>query len=246
MATPALLSWSGGKDAAWALHVLRQRGDLDVVGLVTTVTEGFERVSMQGIRVDVLEQQANATGLPVLQARIPQACDNATYEAAFAAALIAAQARWPGLRDIAFGDLFLADIKAYRDALCTRLGWRPHYPLFGSDTASLAREMIAGGLRARLCCVDTTQLDGAFAGRDFDASLLADLPAGIDPCGENGEFHTCVSAGPMFAEPIDLRRGDTVLRDGRFAYTDIERVAGDDIPSPPAPGDTAFSGAAVH
>ena len=222
MATPALLSWSGGKDAAWALHVLRQRGGLDVVGLLTTVTEGFERVSMQGIRVDVLEQQARATGLPVLLARIPQACDNATYEAAFAAALIAAQARWPGLRDIAFGDLFLADIKAYRDALCTRLGWRPHYPLFGSDTASLAREMIAGGLRARLCCVDTTQLDGAFAGRDFDASLLADLPAGIDPCGENGEFHTCVSAGPMFAEPIDLRRGDTVLRDGRFAYTDFE------------------------
>ena len=222
MATPALLSWSGGKDAAWALHVLRQRGDLDVVGLVTTVTEGFERISMQGIRIDVLEQQAHAIGLPVLQARIPQACDNATYEAAFESALVAAQARWPGLRDIAFGDLFLAEIKAYRDALCARLGWRPYYPLFGSDTASLARGMIAGGLRASLCCVDTTQLDGAFAGRDFDASLLADLPAGIDPCGEDGEFHTCVSAGPMFAEPLDLRRGDTVLRDGRFAYTDFK------------------------
>ena len=221
MATPALLSWSGGKDAAWALHVLRQRGDLDVVGLVTTVTEGFERVSMQGIRVDVLEQQANATGLPVLQARIPQACDNATYEAAFEAALIAAQARWPGLRDIAFGDLFLADIKAYRDAFCARLGWRPHYPLFGSDTASLAREMIAGGLRASLCCVDTTQLDGAFAGRCFDASLLAELPAGVDPCGEHGEFHTCVSAGPMFAAPLDLQRGSTILRDARFLYTDL-------------------------
>lgn len=221
MATPALLSWSGGKDAAWALHVLRQRGDLDVVGLVTTVTEGFERISMQGIRVDVLEQQAPATGLPVLQARIPQACDNATYEAAFEAALIAAQARWPGLHDIAFGDLFLADIKAYRDAFCARLGWRPHYPLFGSDTASLAREMIAGGLRASLCCVDTTQLDGAFAGRDFDASLLAELPAGVDPCGEHGEFHTCVSAGPMFAAPLDLQRGSTILRDARFLYTDL-------------------------
>ena len=216
-----MLSWSGGKDAAWALHVLRQRGDLDVVSLVTTVTEGFERISMQGIRVDVLEQQAPATGLPVLQARIPQACDNATYEAAFEAALIAAQARWPGLHDIAFGDLFLADIKAYRDAFCARLGWRPHYPLFGSDTASLAREMIAGGLRASLCCVDTTQLDGEFAGRDFDASLLAELPAGVDPCGEHGEFHTCVSAGPMFAAPLDLQRGSTILRDARFLYTDL-------------------------
>ncbi|MEG3050565.1 MAG: ATP-binding protein [Thermomonas sp.] len=221
MATPALLSWSGGKDAAWTLHVLRQRGDLDVVGLVTTVTEGFERISMQGIRVDVLEQQARATGLPVLQARIPQACDNATYEASFEAALVAAQARWPGLRDIAFGDLFLADIKAYRDAFCARVGWQPHYPLFGSDTASLAREMIAGGLHASLCCVDTTQLDARFAGRDFDAPLLDDLPPGVDPCGERGEFHTCVSAGPMFAAPLDLQRGSTILRDGRFLYADL-------------------------
>lgn len=220
MAKPALLSWSGGKDAAWALHALRRSGKLDVVGLLTTVTEGFERISMQGIRVDVLRQQARATGLPVLQARIPQACDNATYEAAFEAALAMAQLRWPGLRDIAFGDLFLADIKAYRDVLCARLGWRPHYPLFGSDTASLARDIIAGGLRATLCCVDTSQLDGAFAGRDFDASLLADLPEGVDPCGEHGEFHTCVSAGPMFAAPLELERGSTILRDGRFAYTD--------------------------
>lgn len=225
MATPALLSWSGGKDAAWTLHVLRQRGELDVVGLLTTVTEGFERVSMQGIRVDVLQQQARATGLPVLQARIPQACDNATYEAAFEAGLSAAQTRWPGLRDIAFGDLFLADIKAWRDAFCARVGWQPHYPLFGSDTALLAREMIAGGLRANLCCVDTTQLDGAFAGRNFDALLLADLPDHVDPCGERGEFHTCVAAGPMFAATLDLRRGETVLRDGRFAYTDVELAA---------------------
>lgn len=221
MATPALLSWSGGKDAAWALHVLRQRGELDVVGLVTTVTEGFERISMQGIRVEVLLQQAQATGLPVLQARIPQGCDNATYEVAFASALERARERWPGLSDIAFGDLFLADIKAWRDAFCARLGWQPHYPLFGSDTTQLAHEMFDGGLRARLCCVDTTQLDAAFAGRDFDAGLLADLPPRIDPCGENGEFHTCVSAGPMFAAPLDLQRGDTVLRDNRFAYADF-------------------------
>ena len=220
--TPVLLSWSGGKDAAWSLHVLRQRGELDVVGLVTTVTEGFERISMQGIRVDVMELQAQATGLPVLQARIPQACDNPTYEAAFASALASARERWPGICDIAFGDLFLADIKAWRDAFCARLDWQPHYPLFGSDTASLARTMLDGGLRARLCCVDTTQLDARFAGRDFDESLLADLPAGVDPCGENGEFHTCVHAGPMFAAPIAIERGETVLRDGRFAYTDFE------------------------
>ncbi len=218
---PVLLSWSGGKDAAWSLHVLRQRGELEVVGLVTTVTEGFERISMQGIRVDVMELQAQATGLPVLQARIPQACDNATYEAAFASTLENARVRWPGLRDIAFGDLFLADIKAWRDAFCARLDWQPHYPLFGSNTASLALTMLDGGLRARLCCVDTTQLDTRFAGRDFDESLLADLPAGVDPCGENGEFHTCVSAGPMFAAPLDLQRGDIVLRDGRFAYADF-------------------------
>ena len=220
--TPVLLSWSGGKDAAWALHVLRQRGELDVVGLVTTVTEGFERISMQGIRVDVMELQAQATGLPVLQARIPQACDNPTYEAAFASALASARERWPGICDIAFGDLFLADIKAWRDAFCARLDWQPHCPLFGSNTASLARTMLDGGLRARLCCVDTTQLDARFAGRDFDESLLADLPAGVDPCGENGEFHTCVHAGPMFAAPIAIERGETVLRDGRFAYTDFE------------------------
>ena len=220
--TPVLLSWSGGKDAAWSLHVLRQRGELDVVGLVTTVTEGFERISMQGIRVDVMELQAQATGLPVLQARIPQACDNPTYEAAFASALASARERWPGICDIAFGDLFLADIKAWRDAFCARLDWQPHCPLFGSNTASLARTMLDGGLRARLCCVDTTQLDARFAGRDFDESLLADLPAGVDPCGENGEFHTCVHAGPMFAAPIAIERGETVLRDGRFAYTDFE------------------------
>ena len=122
---------------------------------------------------------------------------------------------------IAFGDLFLADIRAWREALCADLGWTPLFPLFGSDTATLAREMVEGGLRAHLCCVDTTQLDAGFAGRPFDAALLEALPAGIDPCGENGEFHTCVYAGPMFAAPLALQRGDTVLRDERFAYTDF-------------------------
>jgi uncharacterized protein (TIGR00290 family) len=219
--TRALLSWSGGKDAAWALHALRQRGEVDVVGLVATITDGYERVSMQGIRVDVLRAQAAATGLPVLEARIPRHADNATYEASFAAALERAHQRWPGLERIAFGDLFLADIRAWRETLCARLGWTPLFPLFGSDTAQLAREMVAGGLRAELCCVDTTQLDPRFAGRAFDEALLRELPGGVDPCGEHGEFHTCVAAGPMFAAPLALVRGDTVLRDGRFAYTDF-------------------------
>ncbi len=219
--TPVLLSWSGGKDAAWALHALRQHHDVDVVGLVTTVTKGDERIAMQGIRTEVLEAQSRAVGLPVIKARLPQRADNPAYESVLASALERARIRWPGLHDIAFGDLFLADIKAYRDDLCGRLGWTPHYPLFGGDTATLARDMIAGGLRARLCCVDTTQLDARFAGHAFDAELLTSLPPGIDPCGEHGEFHTCVSDGPMFAAPLDITRGDTMLRDDRFACTDF-------------------------
>ncbi len=218
---PALLSWSGGKDAAWALHALRLHGEVEVVGLLTTLTEGFDRISMQGIRREVLHAQARAAGLPVVEAWIPQAADNDAYVASFARALDAARERWPGLSHIAYGDLLLADIRGWREALCASLGWTPLFPLFGSDTARLAREMIAGGLRADLCCVDTTQLDAGFADRAFDASLLAALPPAVDPCGENGEFHTCVSAGPMFAAPIALERGDIVLRDGRFAYADF-------------------------
>ncbi|PBS12916.1 ATP-binding protein [Lysobacteraceae bacterium NML93-0792] len=220
--TPVLLSWSGGKDAAWALHTLRARDDVEVVGLVTTITSGYERISMQGIRVDVLHAQARATGLEVIEARIPAAVDNAGYETAFAEALQRAQQRWPGLSTIAFGDLFLADIRAWRESLCTRLGWRTLFPLFGADTAALARTMQAGGLRAAVCCVDTRQLAADVAGRDFDAALLTALPAGIDPCGEHGEFHTCVFDGPMFSAPLPLARGETVLRDARFAYTDFE------------------------
>jgi uncharacterized protein (TIGR00290 family) len=219
--TAVLVSWSGGKDAAWTLHALRQRDDVDVVGLLTTITEGYERIAMQGIRVDVLHAQAAAAGLPVIQARIPQRADNATYEASFADALERARTRWPALRTIAFGDLFLADIRAWREALCARLDWAPVFPLFGSDTARLARAMIAGGLRAHVCCVDTQQLDAGFSGRAFDTDLLAALPARTDPCGENGEFHTCVSAGPMFAQPLRIEPGETVLRDGRFSYTDF-------------------------
>lgn len=218
--TSILLSWSGGKDAAWTLHTLRQRDDVQVVGLLTTITEGFERIAMQGIRVDVLHAQAAACGLPVVEARMPQRASNEVYETVFADGLRDARERWPELSHVAFGDLFLADIRSYRETLCARLGWTPLFPLFGADTARLAREMIAGGLRANVCCVDTQQLDAGFAGHRFDAAFLDALPIQVDPCGENGEFHTCVAAGPMFAHPLALQRGETVLRDGRFAYTD--------------------------
>lgn len=218
--TPVLLCWSGGKDAAWALHALRQGDDFEVVALLSTLTVDDGRSSMQGVRREVLQAQAAACGLPLLEAGIPAACDNATYEAAMAGALAEAGARWPGLRTAAFGDLLLEDIRAWRQAQCARAGWEVVTPLFGADTAPLARDMVRNGLRARLCCVDTMQLDAGFAGRDFDMTLLDDLPAAVDPCGENGEFHTCVEDGPMFTHPLALERGDTVLRDGRFAYTD--------------------------
>lgn len=218
---PLLLAWSGGKDAAWALHRLRQSGEWQPVGLLSTVTDGYERIAMHGIRRSVLHAQAAALGLPVIEARIGPDADNTSYEQSFASALHVAQARWPGIAHIAFGDLFLADIKAWRDALCARLGWQPVYPLFPADTAALAREMLAAGLRATLCCVDGSRLSAAFVGRAFDAALLAELPAAVDPCGENGEFHTCVYAGPMFARPLRLVHGETVLRDARFAYVDL-------------------------
>jgi uncharacterized protein (TIGR00290 family) len=220
--TPVLLAWSGGKDAAWALHTLRQRPDAVVAGLLTTVAGN--RVAMQGIRREVLHAQVAAAGLPLIEAAIPSPCSNADYEAAMAQALDDAKSRWPTLCTAAFGDLFLEDIRAYRESQCARIGWQVVTPLFGRNTAALAREMIAGGLRARICCVDTEQLDARFAGREFDEALLRDLPPNVDPCGENGEFHTCVYAGPMLSEPLRLREGDTVLRDGRFAYTDFELV----------------------
>lgn len=218
---PVLLAWSGGKDAAWTLHTLRQRDDVEVVGLLTTITAEYQRVSMQGIRRDVLHAQAAAAELPLIEAEIPAQCVNDEYEASMARALAEAGARWPGLRTAAFGDLFLEDIRAYRLQRCAAIGWQVMTPLFGSDTAALARRMIQGGLRASLCCVDTQQLDAGYAGRDFDLDLLRDLPPSCDPCGENGEFHTCVRAGPMFSHPIAIERGETVLRDERFAFTDF-------------------------
>ncbi|KAF1690677.1 ATP-binding protein [Pseudoxanthomonas taiwanensis] len=220
MARPVLLAWSGGKDAAWALHVLRRRGDVAVVGLLSTVTAEHGRASLQGVRREVLQAQAAAAGLPLLEVAIPAACDNATYATVMADALARAAVRWPGLRTAAFGDLLLEDIRQWRAQQLARAGWELLTPLFGQDTAALARRMQAEGLRAELCCVDTMQLDAGFAGRPFDAALLDALPAAVDPCGENGEFHTCVWAGPMFSAPLSLERGETVLCDGRFLFTD--------------------------
>ena len=221
-----LLAWSGGKDAAWTLHQLRGRDDVEVVGLLTTLNSDFQRVAMHGIRRDVLLAQATATGLPLLESTIPYGSNNNAYEVAFAATLAEAVKRWPGIDTIAFGDLLLADVRAWREALCARHGWNILTPLFGRDTTALAREMLDGGLRTYLCCVDTQQLDARFAGRLFDADLLAELPAGADPCGENGEFHTLVVDGPMFTGPLNLQRGDTVLRDARFAFTDYTLTDG--------------------
>lgn len=203
------------------LHLLRQRDDVRIVALLTTITTDHDRVAMHGIRRDVLHAQAVAVGLPLIEASIPSHCDNATYEAAFAKALAEAKSRWPEADTLAFGDLFLADIRAWRETRCAELGWSPLFPLFGSDTSALAREMVASGMRAKLCCVDTTQLDAGFSGRDFGDALLDELPSGCDPCGENGEFHTLVHAGPMFRHPLTLVRGESLLREKRFAYTDF-------------------------
>ena len=176
---------------------------------------------MQGIRRDVLHAQARAARLPLVEAWIDPHCDNDAYEAAFSGALEACSGHWPQARTVAFGDLFLQDIRDYRAALCARHGWDVSTPLFGLDTAVLARDMIDGGLLAHVCCVDTTQLDDRFAGRRFDHSMLADLPISVDACGEHGEFHTCVSGGPMFDTPLAIEDAGTTMVDGRFTYTDF-------------------------
>ena len=218
---PIALSWSGGKDSALALAAVREDPGVEVTALVTTLTREYDRISIHGVRREVLEAQVSALRIPLVEVAIPAAASNAGYEQAFAAALADLRARNPALRRIAFGDLFLADIRAYREQFLRGLGWEPWFPLWGRGTAALAREFVARGFRALLTCVDTTQLDAAFAGREFDAALLADLPSSVDPCGENGEFHTCVYAGPIFPAPLALRAGERELRDGRFQYCDV-------------------------
>ena len=221
-----VLAWSGGKDSTLALAALRTDPRYRVIALLTTVTQGYDRISIHGVRRAVLEAQITALGLPLIEASIPAGASNTDYEAAFALALRTAQEHWPGLRHIAFGDLFLADVRAYREVLLAALGWTGVFPLWGEDTAALAQQFIRGGYRAILTCVDTTQLGPEFAGRQFDATFLADLPETVDPCGERGEFHTCVYAGPLFARPLPLITGERLRRDERFEYCDVMLAPG--------------------
>lgn len=215
------LSWSSGKDSAWCLEVLRRGGEHEVTGLFTTVNAQFDRVAMHAVRRILLEAQAKAAGLPLHVIDIPYPCPNADYERIMGA--FVAEARAQGVAAMAFGDLFLEDIRAYRERQLADTGIAPLFPLWERDTRKLAAEMIDGGLVAHLTCVDPRKLDRAFAGRRFDHALLADLPAGIDPCGENGEFHTFVSAGPMLHEAVPIRAGEVVERDG-FVFADMVPV----------------------
>jgi len=219
-----LLSWSSGKDSAWALHVLRQRADVSVVGLVTTINAAFDRVAMHGVRRALVEAQAAAAGLPLHVLEIPYPCPNAEYERVMGA-FVAEQAA-AGVEAMAFGDLFLEDIRRYRETKLAGTGIASLFPLWGIETGRLAREMIDGGLEAYVACLDPRKMPEKFAGRRFDRALLAELPAGVDPCAENGEFHTFASAGPMFRSPIAVEPGEVVTRDG-FVFCDL-------IPSPHA------------
>jgi uncharacterized protein (TIGR00290 family) len=224
-ATPVVLAWSGGKDSTLALERLLADPSHRVVALITTVTSDYERIAIHGVRRSILHRQADALGLPLVEAEISPGASNATYEVSFAGALEHARTFCDAPLDAcAFGDLFLADVRAYRETMLAKLGWRGVFPLWGEDTTCLAARFIERGHRAILSCVDTEQLDASFCGRDFDAAFLADLPRDVDPCGENGEFHTCVHASPLFRAPIALARGERVLRDGRFEYVDLVEV----------------------
>jgi uncharacterized protein (TIGR00290 family) len=215
---PVALSWSGGKDSALALRALRDELGTEPAALLTTVTEDYGRVSMHGVRRELVRAQADAARLPLVEVGIPAACSNEAYEARMTAALAA-----PPLDEVggmAFADLFLEDIRSYREERLSTVGREALFPIWGRDTGELAREFIDAGFEAVLVCVDPSQLDPSFVGRAFDDSLLADLPPGVDPCGENGEFHTFVHAGPIFDSPIGIELGETAMRDG-FAFKDL-------------------------
>jgi uncharacterized protein (TIGR00290 family) len=218
---PIVLSWSGGKDSSLALDELRGDGRFEVVGLLTSVTRGYDRISIHGVRRELLEAQAAALGLPLFEVTLEPTATNESYEAAFHAGVERVRAAHPELRHIAFGDLFLEDVRAYRERLLSASGVSALFPLWGRATPALAREFVARGYRAHLVCVDTTQLAGDFAGAAFDAALLAALPPAVDPCGEHGEFHTFVFDGPIFARPVPVAIGEVVLREKRFAYCDL-------------------------
>jgi uncharacterized protein (TIGR00290 family) len=216
--TKALIAWSSGKDSAYALHIARQTCDIPIVGALTTVTETFDRVSMHGVRRNILMAQLDAAGLPATIVPIPYPCTNEIYEARMAATLD--DVRLQGITHIVFGDLFLEDVRAYREEKLAGTGITPLFPLWGLPTDILARDMIASGVETYLATVDLKKLPASFCGRRFDAALLADFPPGIDPCGERGEFHTCVAAGPMLSSRLSITVGETIKRDG-FAYTDL-------------------------
>ncbi len=213
-----LLSWSSGKDSAWALHLLNQAHPGCVGGLLTTVNEAVDRVAMHAVRRDVLKAQATAAGLPLRVVPIPHPCTNEIYEARMREAVTAAVSE--GFTHAAFGDLFLEDVRRYREDRLAGSGLLPLFPLWGIPTPALAGQMLDGGLRAKLACVDTRVVDVSFAGREWDRALLRDLPAGVDPCGEHGEFHTCVYDGPMFTEPLVLELGERVTRES-FTWADL-------------------------
>jgi uncharacterized protein (TIGR00290 family) len=213
-----LLSWSSGKDSAWSLHVLRQRAEYEVVGLLTTFNEEAGRVAMHAVRRELVEWQAAAVGLPLWTVALPWPCSNEQYERLMAQACTKAVAE--GVEGIAFGDLFLEDVRAYREKQLKGSRLEPVFPVWEMPTRALAREMISCGLRAKLTCIDTEKLDRSFAGREFDESLLADLPEEVDPCGERGEFHSFVYAGPMLNAALPVSVGETVVRD-QFVFADL-------------------------
>ena len=213
-----LVSWSSGKDSAWLLHVLRRDGIGPAGALLTSFNEAVGRVSMHGVREEIVRAQAGAAGLPLISVPLPWPCTNEIYEQRMGAAVAGAVAS--GFTHVAFGDLYLEDVRKYREDRLAGTGLTPLFPLWGMPTARLAREMIAGGIRARLSTVDPRVLPREFAGREFDAALLADLPSSVDPCAERGEFHTCVTAGPMFDRPIPIETGEVVERDG-FVFCDL-------------------------
>jgi uncharacterized protein (TIGR00290 family) len=213
-----LLSWSSGKDSAWALHILRQRPEYELAGLLTTFNQAFDRVAMHGVRRVLVEQQAAAAGLPLWPVPLPWPCSNEQYEAIMSQ--VCRDAIALGIQCVAFGDLYLEDVRAYRERQLSGTGLEPLFPVWQLPTPALAREMIASGLKATLTCVDTNKIDASFAGRRFDEALLRDLPPAADPCGENGEFHSFAHAGPMFSHEISVTAGETVTRD-QFVFADL-------------------------
>lgn len=214
----AWVCWSSGKDSAWALHIERQHGEVEVTGLLTTVTEPYNRVSMHGVRDEVLCAQAEAVGLPLVRVPIPAPCSNGAYEAAMGEAI--QRARAEGVTSMIFGDLFLEDVRRYRETQLAGTGISPRFPLWGLPTRPLAEEMIRAGLFARVTCLDPARMPRDLAGSVFDQDFLARLPAEVDPCAERGEFHTCALAGPMFRQSIPVEVGPTVEREG-FVFTDL-------------------------